>query len=120
MNTLQTFAGGCHCGKVRIEAKLDPSATFGTCNCSICSKTGMVMAFLPAEQVSISSGDAGLTDYQFGKKHIHHLFCSVCGVRPFSRGLSPEGRITYAVNVRCLEGLDVGALKLKQYDGKSL
>jgi hypothetical protein len=120
MSNLQTFAGSCHCGKVRLETELDLGSTFMTCNCSICGRTGAVMAFVPAEQVVVHSGEEGLTDYQFGKKHIHHQFCSTCGVRPFAHGKAPDGKTTYAINVRCLEGVDVGALKLTQFDGKSL
>jgi hypothetical protein len=60
-----------------------------------------------------------LTDYQFNKKQIHHLFCSSCGVRSFARGKLPDGRETRAINVRCLDDVDIDALTPKPYDGKS-
>jgi hypothetical protein len=61
-----------------------------------------------------------LTDYQFYKKVIHHLFCPECGVESFARGTAPDGAETIAINVRCLDNVDVGKLTPKQFDGRSL
>lgn len=112
--------GSCHCGAVQFDAELD-LAEVATCNCSICGRTGAIMAFLPADRLSAVAGEDKLTDYQFGKKAIHHVFCSICGVRPFGRGQGDDGSAWAMVNVRCLDGVDVHALPIKkQYDGKSL
>jgi hypothetical protein len=115
----RTYTGGCHCGKVRFEVTTDLGRVMA-CNCSICAKAGWLLAFAPAEQFTLRSGEDVLTDYQFGKKRIHHLFCRQCGIRSFSRGLTPDGRETSAVNVRCLDGVDVEALTIVPFDGKSL
>lgn len=115
----QTYAGGCHCGAVRYEATTDLSSTL-TCNCSICSKTGAVMAFGSAGAFSLLRGEDVLTDYQFHKRHIHHTFCSRCGVRSFAHGAGEDGTITYMLNVRCLDGVDVDSLEPDRYDGASL
>jgi len=56
------------------------------CNCSICSRTGALLSFVPASAFTLEKGDDSLTDYQFKRKNIHHLFCKVCGVRSFARG----------------------------------
>jgi hypothetical protein len=90
------------------------------CNCSICSKSGTLLAFVPAEKFELLSGDGDLIEYLFNKKHIHHLFCSTCGIRSFSRGLGRDGKEMRAINVRCLEGVDLGGLTIKQVDGRSL
>ena len=79
--------GGCHCGAVRFEADLELEGLM-TCNCSICGKTGAIMAFIPAEQMRQTAGHDCLTDYQFGQKAIHHSFCKVCGVRSFAQGFA--------------------------------
>jgi hypothetical protein len=90
------------------------------CNCSICSKTGTLLTFTPADQFKLLSGDDALADYQFGKKRIHHLFCQSCGIRSFARGTGPDGAEMRAINVRCLDGVDIGALALTPFDGKSM
>ena len=119
MTETKTYTGGCHCGKVRFEVRADLSRVI-SCNCSICSKTGLLLTFVPAEQFALLSGEDDLSDYQFNKKHIHHLFCSGCGVRSFARGATPDGHQMCAINVRCLDDVDLGALTLTPVDGKSL
>jgi hypothetical protein len=113
------YSGGCHCGAVRFEATADLSKVI-SCNCSICTQRGLLLTFVPAGQFKLLSGDDRLTDYQFAKKRIHHLFCSGCGVESFARGSMPDGSPMVAVNVRCLEGVDVSGLKPKPFDGRSL
>jgi len=48
-----------------------------------------------------------------------HLFCRECGVGAFSRGETPEGAEMIAINVRCLGGVDVAALRTTPFDGKN-
>ena len=88
------------------------------CNCSICSRTGTLLAFAPASQFRLLSGEARLTDYQFGKKRIHHLFCKVCGVRSFARGEGPSGPMV-AINTRCLDEVDAATLNVRHFDGRN-
>ena len=67
------------------------------------------------------SGAAALTDYQFNKRAIHHLFCATCGIESFARGKRPnDGADLVAVNARCLDGVDVESLTVKHVDGRSL
>lgn len=119
MANLETYTGGCHCGKVRYDVKMDLKGPFITCNCSICSKTGTMLAFVPVDQFTLKSGSEALTDYQFNKKVIHHLFCSTCGIRSFAKGTGPDGKEMAAINVRCLDGVDPSSLTTMAYDGKS-
>ncbi|HTN88809.1 GFA family protein [Sorangium sp. So ce388] len=120
MTELKSYTGGCHCGKVRYEVKVDLSAPVGVCNCSRCSKLGAVLAFAPVDQFTLKEGGDFLTDYQFNKKVIHHVFCSVCGIESFARGTGPDGKEMCAINVRCLDDVDLDALKTMKFDGKSI
>src|SRR5262245_63509480 len=115
----QTYSGGCHCGKVAYEVSADLAEVL-SCNCTICSKRGWLVAFVPTADFTLKSGEGGLTDYQFNKHVIHHLFCSNCGISSFARGQGPGGAQMIAVNVRCLSGVDPDALKVKQFDGRNL
>lgn len=91
-----------------------------SCNCSICSKRGSLLAFVGPEQFKLVSGEGDLKDYQFNKKIIHHYFCTNCGVSSFAKGVKEDGSVGYAVNVRCLDDVDLGSLKVVEFDGKSM
>lgn len=119
MTEATIYTGGCHCGTVRYEVETDLSFT-ATCNCSLCSKMGWVMTFVPADKFKILSGEDNLTDYQFHKKVIHHLFCKTCGIRSFGRGKDKEGNDTVAINVYCLDDVDRAALQPNTFNGKDL
>jgi hypothetical protein len=118
MTEARKYTGGCHCGAVRYEVTFALESAM-TCNCSICSKTGTRLTFVPADRFRLLSGEDALTDYQFGKKRIHHLFCKTCGIRSFGRGKGPDGTDMVAVNVRCLDGVDLAAIPTRQFDGRS-
>ena len=113
-----THHGGCHCGAVRYRVEIDLSQPVMQCNCSICSKMASLHSFVPASAFTLEKGEEALTDYQFGKKHIHHLFCRTCGVRSFARGQGPKGPMA-AINTRCLDEVDASTLKVQHFDGKS-
>jgi hypothetical protein len=115
----RSYQGSCHCKKVRFETTLALGKVM-ECNCSICSRVGALRAFTPVSQFKLLSGKDTLTDYQFGKQHLHHLFCKVCGVHSFASGTGPDGVEMRAVNARCLEGVDVAALEISHFDGKKL
>lgn len=119
MPEAKTYSGGCHCGRVRYEATTD-LAQILSCNCSICTKRGMLLTFVSPQRFKLLSGDELLADYRFASKNIHHLFCLNCGVESFARGAGPDGSETVAVNVRCLDDVDFGSLSPTPFDGKSL
>jgi hypothetical protein len=116
--TAQHYTGGCQCGAVRYEVTADLDHTI-TCNCSRCGRLGSILTFAPAENFTLLSGEQSLTDFQFNKHVIHHLFCKVCGIESFSRGTKPDGTAMVAINARCLDGVDVFALNPTKFDGRS-
>jgi len=115
----RTYSGGCHCGQVRYDVTVDLDEVLA-CNCSICTKRGLLLAFVKPECFALRSGAENLTDYQFSKKVIHHLFCPECGVESFARGTAPDGSEMIAVNARCLDNVDVSKLTPQPFDGRSL
>ena len=117
---LPLYSGGCHCGRVRYQVRVDLAKPVIACNCSICSRSGYLLTFVPADQFTLLSGEDVLTDYVFNHKRIHHLFCKVCGVRSFGRGARPDGSELRAINVRCLDEVDLDPLAVRKVDGKSL
>ncbi len=117
---LTTRHGGCHCGAVRFHVDIDLDQPAITCNCSICTRAGTILSFVPRAQFALEQGEANLTDYQFNRNVIHHLFCKTCGIKAFGRGVGPDGKEMVAVNVRCLDDIDLDRVPTKHFDGKAM
>ena len=98
------YVGSCHCGAVRyeIDAVIDRVTQ---CNCSICSKKGILHHRVAPENFRLLSGEQQLGTYQFGTMVAKHHFCKICGIHTFTRPrAAPE---LYTVNVRTLDNFDL-------------
>lgn len=113
-----TYKGSCHCGKIAFEAEGAIEKVID-CNCSHCSRKGYLLWFIPRSQIKVTAAEAALATYTFNRHVIKHHFCANCGCAPFGFGAMPDGTETAAVNVRCIEGLDLGVLKREAVDGRS-
>ncbi len=81
---------------------------------------GSLHWFVPRENLRLLTPEESMSTYIFGTKTIKHHFCPKCGIHPFGEGVTPSGSYRAAINVRCLEGVDLSALAVKQFDGRSL
>lgn len=102
---LKTYEGGCHCGRVRFRIEVDLDKTvIGECNCSICTKKGILHLPVAHDRLTLLSGADAITTYQFGTGTAKHTFCRHCGIHGFYQPRSdPEN---YSVNTRCLDDYD--------------
>lgn len=64
-------------------------------------------------------GDGEYATYRFNKRAIRHHFCPACGCAPFATGNKPDTAEAAAINVRCLDGVDLATLKRVPVDGHS-
>lgn len=117
---MTTHKGSCHCGAVKYSFEGDLGEPVMECNCSHCSRKGFLLKFIPAEAFTLETPDAPLTEYRFNARSIAHLFCPTCGVQAFARGDDPStGAELVAINVRCVEGVELDELNRQAVDGAS-
>lgn len=113
------YVGSCHCGGIRFEAEGEIGSALA-CNCSICSRKGSLLWFVPREKFKLLTPEADTVAYTFNKHAIKHRFCPTCGIHPYGEGNDPQGNAMAAVNLRCVDGIDLAALKVVEYNGRDL
>ena len=113
------YQGSCHCGQIAFEVEGEIPEVM-SCNCSMCQRKGTLMWFVPRDAIKLLTPPENMSTYTFNKHVIQHRFCPKCGIHPFGEAPSPTGQQMAAINVRCLEGVDISALKVNHYDGRSL
>jgi len=113
------YKGSCHCGRIAFEVEGELAGVMD-CNCSICSRKGSLLWFVPRDKLRLLTPEANLATYTFNKHVIRHRFCPTCGIHPFGEGADPAGNRVAAINVRCLEGVELASLPVKHFDGRSL
>ena len=113
-----TYHGSCHCGAVRFEVDLDlANDEILDCNCSVCTKKGIVHVIVPPERFRRLTLTALLSTYRFGTQVAKHTFCPTCGMHPFYTPRSHPDHVD--VNVRCLDDLDWRSLTVRPFDGRN-
>jgi hypothetical protein len=112
----RAYDGSCHCGRVRFRVRTDLQVVTD-CNCSMCSRKGFLHLVVAPDAFELVSGSDALATYQFNTKTAKHTFCGFCGVHPFYVPRSHPDQID--VNARCLEGVDLGALRIEPFDGRN-
>ncbi len=63
-------------------------------------------------------GEENLSTYTFNSHRIRHRFCATCSVATFGEGKKPTGEATAAINVRCLEDVELSDLKITPFNGR--
>lgn len=125
---MRTYSGSCHCGRVRFEVDADIDHV-RSCDCSVCSKRGALNFRVAADALRLLTRWQCLSLYQWGTRTAKDYFCSCCGVLPFRRPSDPtpeelrdgvEPFDGWAVNVRCLDGVDLSRLPVKQIRGSRI
>ena len=70
------YKGSCHCGRVAFEVEGDLTRVT-ECNCSICSRKGSLLWFVPRERLRLLTSETNLRSYTFGARTIEHRFCVI-------------------------------------------
>jgi hypothetical protein len=98
---------------VRFRIRADLSR-LSACNCSICTKKGILHLPVLPEDFELLAGKDELTTYQFNTNIARHTFA----VSTFYVPRSDPDKIS--VNARCLHGVDVATLRpSRHFDGRN-
>lgn len=107
----------CHCGALKLEINGAIPAAVTSCNCSICRRSGALVAYYNPKNVRILA-EAGATDeYSWGDKSIAFVRCSTCGCFSHWRSLDPNMTDRMGVNVRLFTNVDFTKIKVRRFDG---
>jgi hypothetical protein len=112
------YRGSCHCGNVAFEVEGEIKNAMA-CNCSICQRKGALLWFVPRDSLKLLTADAATRVYEFNKHAIKHRFCPTCGIHPYADGTDSKGNQMAAINVRCLDGIELQGIPVTHVDGRS-
>ena len=112
------YHGSCHCGAVAFDVEGEIKSAMA-CNCSICQRKGSLLWFVPRDALKLTTPEEASSVYKFNKHLLKHHFCSVCGIHPYAEGTDPKGNSMAAVNIRCLEEIDLASIPVTHFDGRS-
>jgi hypothetical protein len=113
----QTYQGSCHCGRVKFEVKIELDHV-RICDCSICRRRGALNHRVESQHLRLLTPLDELTLYTFHTHTARDYFCPTCGILPFRRPRTNPS--VWAINVRCLEGVDLDAIPIKHVYGSRL
>src|SRR5262249_31243706 len=111
---MKTYKGSCHCGKVRFEVDADIDHV-RLCDCSICRKRGALTHRVEESCFRLLTPLDELSLYQWHTRTAKDYFCSACGVLAFRRPRTAPH--LWAVNVRCLDDVDLSAIPIREVHG---
>lgn len=111
------YQGSCHCGQVAYDVEGEIQGALA-CNCSMCQRKGSLLWFVPRAQFRLRTPEDAAATYTFNKHVIKHRFCPTCGIHPYAEGVDPKGNPMAAINLRCIEGIDLDAIPVQHYDGR--
>ena len=114
---MTTHTGSCHCRRVQFQVRGDVERIV-ECNCSVCTKKGILHVPVCEEDFRLLAGEAELSCYRFGSNSAVHWFCRHCGIHTHGRPRSDPSR--YTVNARCLDEYEdiMRRLVVTHFDGK--
>ncbi|NRD63814.1 GFA family protein [Corallococcus exiguus] len=123
MSEAATLKGSCHCGATRFEVTAHPKDVT-RCNCTFCSKRGVLWAYYESEQVTFTRRE-NVATYARNEPVAHH-HCQQCGCgtwtdTPVWEDNAPvPGRFKVGLNARLFDDFNLDAVRVRFVDGRNL
>jgi hypothetical protein len=111
----QSINVSCHCGYIRLEITAEFSEVV-ECNCSICVRTGFLHWYVAPEAIQLKTPNRLLNTYFWRSVSGGQHFCPTCGIAVVRT--STQYPPPVSINARCVEGIDLTSIRVRQFDGK--
>jgi hypothetical protein len=116
---MTTHRGRCHCGNVTFEVEGEIEAAL-SCNCSICARKGALLWAVPRRNFRLQPPKQEPGRYTFNRHLLAHRFCPICGIHTHAEDVNLSGEPSVYINLRSLDDLDLAALPVQHFDGRSV
>lgn len=125
---MPTYRGECHCGIARFEIEADIDHV-RECDCSICRRRGALIFRVAPNAIRFLTPLDRLIVYRWGTGTAADYICPECGIMPFrqpsalTKAEIDAGKSSFdgwAVNVRCIDGLNLETLPRVRIPGSDL
>ena len=110
------YQGSCHCGAIAFEDEGEIDGALA-CNCSMCRRKGSLLWFVARDPMRLHTAEQAAATYTFNKHVIKHRFCATCGIHPYGEGIDPKGNAMAAINLRCVDNIDLDRVPVQHYNG---
>lgn len=107
----------CHCGKLSVQAKAAPQWV-GSCNCSICRRTGGLWAYYAPADVDHERASALSSKYMWGDRMLILHFCGTCSCVTHWTAVDPDYE-RMGVNARMMPAVKLDEIEVRLIDGAS-
>lgn len=107
----------CHCGALRLRIDAEPPRALTSCNCSICRRYGMLMAYFPPGNVEVIAEPGVLQEYSWGDKLLAFVRCGHCGCVSHWRSLDSDQKDRMGVNARLFTNIEIEKIRIRHFDG---
>ena len=113
----QTYAGSCHCGRVRFEVDTELD-NVRYCDCSVCRRRGARIHVVEGQDFRPLTPLEDLLTYSFHTHTAREYFCPDCYVMPFRQPRMAPG--LWSINFNCVDSIDLEAIPVVRSEGSKL
>lgn len=112
--------GSCACGEVHFEASVDLDRGGARCNCTLCIKFHQSSSYVKPSAFRVTAGEERVVRFRRNPAYeMYRHFCGRCGTQLYGTGhLAELGGDFVSVNLQCLDGVEIDALRIGYWDGR--